>query len=63
MPELTIPDVPPRLINELREWATLRRSTVEAAAIEMIRIGLHQTRDRDREMSALIDSADHGTRH
>jgi hypothetical protein len=30
-------------MNELREWAALRRSTIEAAAIEMIRIGLHQT--------------------
>jgi len=35
-----------RLMNELREWTVLRRSTVEQAAIEMIRIGLYQTRER-----------------
>ena len=49
-------------MNELRAWAALRRSTIEAAAIEMIRIGLHQTRDQGRD-HPLADVPDDGTRH
>ena len=44
MPELLLSDIPIRLMKELREWAALRRYSVEDAAIEMIRIGLYETR-------------------
>ena len=44
MPELLLADIPIRLIDELREWAALRRCSVQGAAIEMIRIGLYETR-------------------
>ena len=47
MPELLLSDVPTRLMNGLREWAALRHCSVQDAAIEMIRIGLYETRRRD----------------
>ena len=58
MPELMLHDVPPRLMNELREWAALRRTNIEQAAIEMIRIGLYETRARGGELPAGLDVAD-----
>ena len=48
MSELLLSDVPIRLMNELREWAALRHISVQDAAIEMIRIGLYETRKRDQ---------------
>jgi len=60
---LTLHDIPPRLMNELREWATLRRSTVEAAAVEIIRIGLYQTREQRQKLPEGLDVTDDGTRH
>jgi hypothetical protein len=62
LPEL-LPDVPPRLMNELREWAGLRRSSVEAAAIEMIQIGLHARRDQGAKLPEGLDVMEEGTRH
>ena len=62
MPELTLRDVPPRLMNELREWATLRRSTMEAAAVEMIRIGLCHARERNPSLPLDLVSPIKGTR-
>ena len=61
MPELTLPDMRPRLMNELREWAALRRSTVEKAAVEMIRIVLHQMRGPHQEPPLAV--AGEETRH
>ena len=46
MPELLLSDVPIRLLNELRDWAALRHCSLEEAAMEMIRIGLYETRHR-----------------
>ena len=45
---ITPTDLPPRH-DELREWAALRRSTVEPDAIETIQLGLHATRDQGQQ--------------
>jgi hypothetical protein len=50
-------------MNELRDWAALRRSTIEAAAIEMIRIGIYQTRDHGQDLPPRFEVTDDGTRH
>ena len=63
VPELTLRDLPPRVMSELLEWATLRKCSVEAAALEMIRIGLFQTRDRGQTLPEGLDVTDEGTRH
>ena len=62
MADLTLPNLPETLMVELREWAALRRCSVETAAIEMIRIGLYQTRDRHQELADGFDVTD-GARH
>ena len=61
MPELLLPDVPPRLMSELREWAALRRVSVEHAAMEMIRVGLQWTRDEARKRSEGLDVDEEAT--
>jgi len=63
MAELRLEDVPPRLMAELREWAQLRRTTLELAAHELLRVGLHAVRDRGQELPAGLDVTDKGTRH
>jgi hypothetical protein len=42
------------------ERAKLRRSTVEEAAAEMIRIGLYQTRDQGQSLPEGLDVTDDG---
>lgn len=62
MADLTL-GVPQRLMAELREWAQLRPTTVEEAAVEMIRIGLHQTRKQNDQPPAGLDVMHGGIRH
>src|ERR1043166_1543749 len=47
MANLTIPNVPVKLIEEIRQWAALRRTTEDLAVIELLRIGLHAVRDQN----------------
>jgi hypothetical protein len=46
MASLTLHKLSPRLVNELNEWARTRRKTPEAAAVELVRIGLDITSER-----------------
>lgn len=43
MTDLLLSNLPAKLIKEISEWATLRRTTPERAAVELLRIGLHAT--------------------
>ena len=43
MPDLLLSNLPAKLVREITEWATLRRTTPERAAVELLRIGLHVT--------------------
>lgn len=62
MAELILRDLPERLLAELNDWARLRRSSPEKAAVELIRIGLHAVRERRPDLADL-DVAEPGTRH
>jgi hypothetical protein len=62
MPDLML-DVPQRLMAELRDWAKLRRGTVEEAAVEMMRIRLHAVREREQPLRPDLDVPDDGKPH
>jgi hypothetical protein len=62
MPDLAL-DVAQRLMANLLEWAKPRRTTIELAAVEMIRIGLHATRDQEQKLPEGLDVTDGETRH
>ena len=36
-------DLPSKMMREVEEWAALRRTTLEAAAVELLRVALHVT--------------------
>jgi hypothetical protein len=63
MAELTLTDLPPRPVAEIKDWAKLRRETPEAAAVELLWIGLHAVRERRQDPDALLDAADDRVRH
>ena len=43
-------DLPPRMMRELEDWAALRRTTPEAAAVELLRVALHVPPDRQERV-------------
>jgi hypothetical protein len=46
-------NLPPALPDEISEWATLRRTTPERAAIKLLRIGLHATSEKVKGRSVM----------
>lgn len=46
MASITLHDISPRFMADLRAWAKLRRKSEEAAAKELIRIGLEITSEK-----------------
>lgn len=63
MPDLPLSDVPLRVIEEICDWARLRRCSLEAAAVELIRLGLHSVREQHRQPPESFDVTDSGRRH
>lgn len=52
MSVLVLSNLPATLIAEINEWAALRQTTPERAAVELLRIGLHATSDRGQTSAA-----------
>lgn len=46
MPSLTLRNLPPRLMEDIKAWARMRRKSEEAAAVELLRIGVDVTSER-----------------
>jgi plasmid stability protein len=46
MSTLTLRNLSPRLMEDIKAWARMRRKSQEAAAVELLRIGLDVTSER-----------------
>lgn len=46
MSSITLRNLPPRLMEDIKAWARIRRKSAEAAAVELLRIGVDVTSER-----------------